>query len=121
MKVIVFHEKYNNRVFVYNNPEELRLILAQVAQERLAEGYWYDAQNGDSQMELLSPLAHLSDAERIGLLLDKIKDPSKRKPGVSALWYLKQVEVWMNKRRTHEYENYTTEDVEPCIFGLTND
>ena len=71
MRLIRFREKHDDRVFVYSTGLEKQLILAQVAQERLQDGTWYDDENGSDQIDLLKPMAHLSDAERIGQLLPR--------------------------------------------------
>jgi hypothetical protein len=115
MRMIRFREKHGDRIFVFSNSREKQLILAQVAQDRLAEGYWYDDENGSEQVDLLKPTAHLSDAERIGQLLEKLFDPSKREweyepPGK----YLDQIQRWMMGRRDYEYEDWDELPIETC-------
>ncbi len=117
-KILRFREKHGDRIFVYGTPIERRLILAQVAQERLDEGYWYDTENGSDQVDLLKPNQHLSDAERIGLLLDRLRNPDKRSPVATAEFYLQAIERWMRARRGYEYEDWREEEVEKCRFKL---
>lgn len=120
MRMIRFREKHGDRIFVFSTEREKGLILAQVAQERLAEGYWYDSENGSEQVDLLRPTAHLSDAERIGRLLEGLFDPSKRTEVSRAYklgeitYYLFQIERWMRARRDLEYEGYDEMYVEEC-------
>jgi hypothetical protein len=103
---------------VYSAAQEKQLILAQVAQERLEDGTWYDAENGSEQVDLLRPTAHLSDAERIGLLLEGLFDPSKRTNASRAYklgeitYYLGRIERWMSARRGYEYEDWDDQPVE---------
>ena len=113
MRLIRFREKHDDRVFVYSTGLEKQLILAQVAQERLQDGTWYDDENGSDQVDLLKPTAHLSDAERISQLLEKLFDPSKRK------WeheppnkYLELIQRWMGGRRHYEYEDWDERPVD---------
>lgn len=115
MRMIRFREKHGDRIFVFSTGLEKQLILAQVAQDRLAEGYWYDDENGSDQVDLLRLAAHLSDAERIGKLLQKLFDPSKREwehepPGK----YLEQIQRWMMGRRDYEYEDWDELPIETC-------
>ena len=118
MRLIRFREKHDDRVFVYSTGLEKQLILAQVAQERLQDGTWYDDENGSDQVDLLKPMAHLSDAERIGQLLEKLFDPSKRTDASKAYklgeltYYLGQVERWMGGRRQYEYEDWDEQPVD---------
>ena len=118
MRLIRFREKHDDRVFVYSTGLEKQLILAQMAQERLQDGTWYDDENGSDQVDLLKPMAHLSDAERIGQLLEKLFDPSKRTDASKAhklgelTYYLGQVERWMGGRRHYEYEDWDERPVD---------
>lgn len=115
MKILRFLEKHGDRVFVFSTPIEKAMILAQVAQDRLQDGTWYDDENGSDQVDLFKPKAHLSDAERIGQLLGKLFDPSKRKwehePSVR---YLELIYRWMAGRRGYEYEDWEELPIEQC-------
>jgi hypothetical protein len=89
-----------------------------VAQERLQDGTWYDDENGSDQVDLLKPKTHLSDAERIGQLLEKLFDPSNRSDASKAYklgeltYYLGLVERWMGGRRHYEYEDWDERPVD---------
>jgi hypothetical protein len=125
-RLIRFREKHGDRVFVYSTGLEKQLILAQVAQERLEDGTWYDTDNGSEQVDLLRPTAHLSDAERVGGLLEGLFDPSKRTSASRAYklgeitYYLGQIERWMQARRGYEYEDWDEVVVNSCNLRESN-
>jgi hypothetical protein len=114
MKILRFHEKHGDRVFLFKTKEEYQLILAQVAQERLDEGYWYDTENGSDQIDRLWPMRHLSDAGHIALLLKRLQDPLERPNTNPTSYYLHQVAQWMRARRDYEYEGWDVLPVEQC-------
>lgn len=119
MRMIRFREKHDDRIFVFSTGREKQLILAQVAQERLDAGYWYDDENGSEQADLLKPNAHLSDAERIGQLLQKLFDPSKREGEHETTGkYLDQIQRWMAGRREYEYEDWDEMPIETCELTI---
>ncbi len=119
MKILRFREKHGDRVFLFKTKEDLQLILAQVAQERLDEGYWYDDDNGSDQVDMLWPMRHLSDAGKIALLLKRLRDPTARPNTNPTSYYLHQVAQWMRARRDYEYEDWREEEVEECRWTLT--
>lgn len=116
-----FQEKHGSRNFVYTTDLERDRIFVQVARERLADGCWYD-DTPKGEPDLFRPNAHLSDAERIGLMLLKHDDASQRKPnrnGVIAPTeaYAASIRKWMAGRRDQEYEGYVEEEIEELEQG----
>jgi hypothetical protein len=63
-------------------------------------------------------MRHLSDADKIALLLKRLHDPSARPNTNPTSYYLHQVAQWMRARRDYEYEGWDELPVEQCQFTL---
>jgi len=121
-KLIRFSEKHGDRMFVFETEHERNTIVAQVARDRLREGYWYDT-TPRGEPDLFRPTAHLSDAGEIELWLSKLLDPSLRRgraggPVPSTGYYLRQIYLWMAGRQQHQYEGFSEDALEECCLTV---
>ena len=112
MHLVRFKEKHADRFFIAADEIELHTIAASVAAERLAEGFWYDTDNGDPQRSFFkTPVQQLSDAERVQWYLDRIRNPSLRAVNCNREHYLKRLYLWMRSRESYQYEEMRIEHI----------
>lgn len=104
--VIQFNDKWGPRLFLAQDQNEIHLVVAAMAAERLANGY-YDDSNGNPQRDIFKPMfQQMSDADQAKYLLDRIRHRSLRQRAADREQYLKLLYNWMIKRKNHQYEDW---------------